>query len=158
AADISSGDFHVNAIAPSELAIELARLAPKELLVPDNLFADEAIAPVLKTLGPALTPLPAIKFDSASGERALKAIYRVAALDGFGSFSRAELSAAGALVGYLELTQKGNLPALKPLTRAGERAFMAVDAATRRNLELTETLSGTTKGSLLASIDCTVTA
>jgi DNA mismatch repair protein MutS len=82
----------------------------------------------------------------------------VMALDAFGTFSRAELSAAGALVGYLELTQKGKLPALKPLTQWAERAFMSIDAATRRNLELTETLTGTRNGSLLACIDRTVTA
>jgi DNA mismatch repair protein MutS len=157
-ADISSGDFRVCTVAAPELAVELARIAPKELLAPDSLLADEALAPVLKALGPALTPMPAIKFDSGTGERTLKALYRVAALDGFGNFSRAELSAAGALVGYLELTQKGRLPALKPIARAGDRAFMAIDAATRRNLELIETLDGRTKGSLLATIDLTVTA
>ena len=92
------------------------------------------------------------------GERALKNLYGIAALDGLGAFSRAELSAAGALVGYLELTQKGRLPALKQLARVPERVFMAIDAATRRNLELTETLSGARAGSLLASIDRTVTA
>jgi DNA mismatch repair protein MutS len=158
AADMSAGEFRVSAIAPAELSAELARLDPKELLAPDSLLADETIGPVLKALGPALTLLPAIKFDSANGERALKTLYRVAALDGFGPFSRAELSAAGALVGYLELTQKGKLPALQPIVRAGERAFMAIDAATRRNLELNETLAGSRNGSLLATIDRTVTA
>ena len=158
AADISSGDFRVCPVLPAELPVELARLSPREVLAPDTLLNAEPIAPVLKALGPALTPLPEIKFDSANGERALKTLYRVAALDGFGSFSRAELSAAGALVGYLELTQKGKLPALKPLARTGERTFMAIDAATRRNLELTESLSGGAKGSLLATIDLTVTA
>ncbi|HSC17710.1 MAG TPA: hypothetical protein VLC74_02245, partial [Rhizomicrobium sp.] len=158
AAEITSGDFRVCAISPAELAIELARIAPKELLAPDSLLTDEIVAPVLKGLGSALTPLPPVKFDSASGERALKSLYRVAALDGFGSFSRAEISAAGALAAYLELTQKGKLPALKPIVRAAEKAFVAIDAATRRNLELSETLSGTAKGSLLASIDFTVTA
>ncbi|MBV8799047.1 MAG: DNA mismatch repair protein MutS [Alphaproteobacteria bacterium] len=158
AADISSGDFRVNAVAATELAVELARIAPKEVLAPDHLLGDEILSPVLKTLGPALTPLPPIKFDSAAGERALKEFYRVVALDGFGSFSRAELSAAGAVVSYLELTQKGKMPALRAIAPSGEGAFMAIDAATRRNLELSETLSGSAKGSLLATIDLTVTA
>jgi DNA mismatch repair protein MutS len=157
-ADMSTGEFRVGPVAVSDLAAELARIAPRELLVPDGLFANEEIAPLLKSLGPALSPLPGTKFDSGAGERALKSLYRVAALDAFGSFGRAELSAAGALVGYLELTQKGKLPALKPLTRNAENAFMGIDAATRRNLELTETLSGTRAGSLLATIDRTVTA
>jgi DNA mismatch repair protein MutS len=157
-ADMSVGDFKVGRVEASDLAAELARIGPRELLAPDSLLADESIAPILKALGPALTPLPSIKFDSGNGERALKSLYRVLALDAFGQFSRAELSAAGALVGYLELTQKGKLPALKPLTRLAERAFMGIDAATRRNLELTQTLSGARQGSLLATIDCTVTA
>ncbi|HEY1632384.1 MAG TPA: DNA mismatch repair protein MutS [Rhizomicrobium sp.] len=157
-ADMSAGDFRVGRVEAADIAAELARIAPRELLAPDGLLADETLAPVLKALGPALTPMPSIKFDSATGERALKALYKVMALDGFGQFSRAEFSAAGALVGYLELTQKGKLPALKPLTQLSERAYMGIDAATRRNLELNETLSGTRNGSLLATIDRTVTA
>ncbi len=158
AADMSTGDFTVGAVAANELAAELARLSPREVLVPDALLADETLGPILKALGPALSPLPSVKFDSGAGQRALKSLYRVAVLDGLGAFTRAELSAAGALVGYLDLTQKGKLPALKPLVRVGSRAFMAIDAATRRNLELTETLSGARNGSLLATIDRTVTA
>ena len=79
AADMSTGDFRVSAVAPAELSAEVARLDPKELLAPDSLLADETIGPVLKALGAALSPLPAIKFDSGNGERALKALYRVAA-------------------------------------------------------------------------------
>ncbi len=157
-ADMSTGDFRVGLVSLADIAAELARIAPRELLAPDALLADEMLAPVLKSLGPALSPLPGVKFDSGTGERALKTLYRVMALDGFGAFSRAELSAAGALIGYLELTQKGKLPALKPLTQTPLRAFMSIDAATRKNLELTETLSGTRNGSLLACIDRTVTA
>jgi DNA mismatch repair protein MutS len=158
AADISAGDFRVSGVSSRELSVELARVAPKELLVPDSALTDETTAQALKVFDAALTPLPAIKFDSVNGERALKELYRVAALDGFGAFTRAELSAAGALIGYLNLTQKGKLPALKPLARGGENAYMAIDAATRRNLELVETVSGSSKGSLLSKIDLTVTA
>ena len=157
-ADMSTGEFRVGRMEAGEIGAELARLAPRELLAPDGLLADDALGPLLKALGPALTPLPTIKFDSAGGERALKALYKVAALEGFGSFSRAELSAAGALVSYLELTQKGKLPALQPIAQEPPRAFMGIDAATRRNLELVETLSGERKGSLLATVDRTVTA
>ena len=63
-------------------------------------------------------------------------------LDGLGAFSRAELSAAGALIAYLDLTQKGKRVALQRLARVSPSHFMAIDAATRRNLELTETLVG----------------
>ena len=158
AADMSAGTFVVAPVRADEIAMELARLRPSELLAPDSLLADDIVAPALKARGPALTPLPSLKFDSASGERALLAHYRVAALDGFGSFGRAELSAAGALVAYLDLTQKGKRPALPPPAKISPRAYMGIDAATRRNLELTETLSGTRKGSLLSVIDRSVTA
>jgi len=158
AAEMSAGTFVVGAVAASELAVQLARLGPTELIVPDSLMADPALAPMLNALGGALTLLPAVKFDSGTGERALKTYYGVAELEGFGSFSRAELSAAGALIGYLELTQKGKLPALAPLTREAVQNFMAIDAATRRNLELTQTLAGERRGSFLHAIDCTVTA
>jgi DNA mismatch repair protein MutS len=157
-ADMSAGGFRVAAIAPGDLAVELARLSPSELLAPDSLLPEPAVAPLLNALGGALSVLPAVKFDSAAGERALKSYYGVTELAGFGSFSRAELSAAGALIAYLELTQKGKLPALQPLGRETSAAFMAVDAATRRNLELTETLSGERRGSFLSVIDRTVTA
>ncbi|HVV65859.1 MAG TPA: DNA mismatch repair protein MutS [Rhizomicrobium sp.] len=156
--EVSVGAFSVMSVESSELAAELARIAPSELLAPDALMADETVGPVLKALGPALTPLPSMKFDSGAGERALKRHFAVASLEGFGAFDRAELSAAGALIGYLDLTQKGKLPVLSPPSRVAPSAFMSIDAATRRNLELTQTLSGERKGSLLAVVDRTVTA
>jgi DNA mismatch repair protein MutS len=157
-ADMSAGTFSVSPIKAEELGMELARLRPSELLAPDSLLADDAVAHVLKTLKSALTPLPSIKFDSGAGERALKEHYKISTLDGFGGFDRAELSAAGALIAYLDLTQKGKHPVLAPLARVEPNGFMGLDAATRRNLELTETLSGTRKGSLLSIIDRTLTA
>jgi len=157
-ADMSTGDFQVSVISPAEFAAEISRVSPREVLAPDSLLAEGEFAESLRALGPALTPLPARNFDSAQGERVLKALYKVAALDGFGTFSRAELSAAGALVGYLELTQKGKLPALRILARCAEGSRLSIDAATRRNLELAETLSGERTGSLLSVIDRTVTS
>ncbi len=153
-ADMSTGAFEVCGIEAAELGAELARIAPSELLAPDSLLADETLAPVLKSLGPALTPLPPVKFDSNTGERALKARYGIASLRWLRPGSaRAELSAAGALIAYLELTQKGKLPALSPLKRIASKTFVSIDAATRRNLELTETLGGERlQGSLLATI------
>ena len=68
-----------------------------------------------------------------------------------------EVAAAGALVDYVELTQKGKLPRLHPPSRLAQGAVMEIDAATRRNLELTATMSGTRKGSMLDAVDCTVT-
>jgi DNA mismatch repair protein MutS len=157
-ADMSTGEFSVSAVGRDEIAGELARLSPRELLIPDGLLAQDDFAALFKSLGPALSPLPSSRFDSASGERALKTHYNMLSLDGLGAFSRAEVSAAGALIAYLELTQKGQRTALQRLLRVSPSHFMGIDAATRRNLELTQTLSGTRGGSLLAGIDRTVTA
>src|SRR3954471_9194520 len=157
-ADMSTGEFSVAALTREEITTELARLAPKELLLPDALLVQDDLAALFKSLGIALSPLPASRFDSANGERALKTHYNMLSLDGLGAFSRAELSAAGALIAYLELTQKGHKVALQRIARVSPSHFMGIDAATRRNLELTQTLSGQRNGSLLAQIDRTVTA
>src|SRR6202012_4919294 len=92
-ADMSTGEFSVAAVGAQEVATELARLSPRELLIPDALLAQEEFAILFKSLGTALSPLPGSRFDSANGERALKAHYNMLALDGLGAFSRAELSA-----------------------------------------------------------------
>ena len=157
-ADMSTGDFTVATVAATDIAAELARSSPREVLVPEALLSESGFADVARALGPALTPQPSRNFDSTSGERTLKALYGIASLDGFDNFARAELAAAGALAAYLELTQKGKMPALKPVTRAPQDMRMNIDAATRRNLELVETLQGTRAGSLLGTIDRTVTS
>ncbi len=156
--DMSTGDFAVQSVEARDVASALARVSPRELLAPDSLYADENLGPTLKELGEKLTLRPAATFESASGERLLKEAYGVAALDGFGAFTRAEVSAAGALISYLDLTQKGKRPALKALTRESASAHMAIDGATRKNLELIETLSGERRGSLLSVIDMSVTS
>ena len=157
-ADISDGSFNVTAIEPAMLLQTLARIEPAELLVPDALATEEQIAPLVREMGARATLLPALKFDSSVGERLLKSQLNVAALDAFGSFSRAELAAAGAVIGYLELTQKGKLPVMSPPRQQAATHVMAMDSATRRNLELVQTLSGESQGSLLATIDRTLTA
>ena len=158
AADMSTGAFWVSGLKEREIAAELARAAPRELLVPDGLLAHETLGGLLKNFGAALSPLPSSRFDSGNGERALQQHYNVASLDGLGNFSRAELSAAGALIAYLDLTQKGKHARLTRLDRVTPSHFMAIDQATRRNLELTQTLSSARNGSLLSVIDRTVTA
>src|SRR5580698_10854899 len=81
-ADMSTGAFEVSALRESEIAAELARVNPRELLAPDGLLAHEALAPLLKAMGPALTPLPSSRFESAGGERALLGHYGTLSLEG----------------------------------------------------------------------------
>ena len=152
--DISTGAFGVMACPAARLAPELARLAPREVLAPEGAGLDDLVAEA----GAALTDLPAGNFDSGAGARRLCALYGVETLDGFGQFGRADLAAMGAIVGYLELTQKGRLPLLRAPVRERAGGAMQIDAATRRNLELTQAMSGGREGSLLAAIDRTATA
>ena len=152
--DISTGAFAVMDCARVRLGPELARLGPKELLVVEGAGLDE----VAEDAGAALSELGRASFDSTSGEKRLCALFGVAALDAFGAFSRAEVSAMAALVDYLEITQKGKLPLLRPPVQEARGAAMLIDAATRRSLELTQGAQGGRAGSLLAVIDRTVTA
>ena len=156
-ADMSTGDLLVQGIEAAGLGAALAAVAPGELLVPESLLGQPPQAELLTEWKARLTPRHAARFDALSAERRLKHLYGVASLDGFGSFRRAELAALGALIDYVELTQKGRLPRLKPPVRQDAGAFMAIDAATRRNLELTEALGGGRAGSLLAGLDRTLT-
>jgi DNA mismatch repair protein MutS len=105
----------------------------------------------------ALTPLPSARFDSDNARKRLQAAFNVAALESFGSFSRAEVAACGALLDYVELTQAGKRPALAPPRRERADGTMEIDPATRRNLELVRGLDGRRDGSLLATVDRTLT-
>ncbi|HEV2160815.1 MAG TPA: DNA mismatch repair protein MutS [Stellaceae bacterium] len=155
--DLSTGDFALQTVAERDLGAALARLAPGEILLPERLVQRPALFELLGDWKSVLTPLPNPRFDSDNGRKRLEALYGVAALDAFGSFTRAAVAAAGALVDYVALTQQGKLPALPPPRQVAGGAFMAIDPATRRNLELSETLIGERKGSLLAALDRTAT-
>jgi len=153
--DISTGSFHVTPITAARVSPELARLAPSEVLIADG--DQSKWDDVISEFGAALTPLGRSAFDSTNAEKRLCALFGVGALDAYGQFSRAEIAAMGAIVEYLDITQKGKLPLLQPPVQESQSGTMQIDAATRRNLELTHALSGGRAGSLLHAIDRTVT-
>jgi len=155
-ADISTGAFHVMPIARVRVSPELARLAPSELLVPDGPCLDQ-LRPIADDHQIPLTPLAKSSFDSTAAEKRVCELFKVSTLEAFGTFSRAEISAMGAVIDYLEITQKGKLPLLQPPVQEAEDRVVQIDAATRRNLELTRSLSGGRTGSLLSVVDRTVT-
>ncbi len=145
AADISTGRFELIGCGTAELAAELARLSPAETI--------------------AGSPVPGLRttagkggFDSMAGERALKARFGLATLDGIGGPGRAELAAAGGLLAYLDATQKGAGILLDAPRRVSRSAHMAIDAATRDSLELCRSVSGSAAGSLLGEVDRCQTA
>ncbi|WP_050404750.1 DNA mismatch repair protein MutS [Bradyrhizobium embrapense] len=155
--DISTSEFMVTECATSELAATLARINPNEAIVTDALYSDNELAPTLREL-PSVTPLTRDVFDSATSERRLCDYFAVATMDGLSAMSRLEATAAAAAVTYIDRTQVGKRPPLSPPAREAAGTTMAIDPATRANLELTRTLAGERRGSLLDAIDCTVTA
>jgi DNA mismatch repair protein MutS len=156
--DISTGELIASEAAASDLPGELARIKPGEVLLGDDLSGDAALRRQIEEAGAALTPCPRAHFDSVAGERALKLRLGVGTLDAFGAFTRAELAALAGLLTYVEITQVGKSPLLRPPRKERAGAFLVIDAATRANLELVRSNQGARAGSLLAAIDRTVTA
>src|ERR1700759_5617781 len=155
--DISTSEFMVTECAGSELAATLARINPNEIIVTDALYGDTDLGPTLREW-PAVTPLTRDVFDSSTAERRLCDYFAVATMDGLAAMSRLEATAAAAAVTYIDRTQVGKRPPLSPPSREASGSTMAIDPATRANLELTRTLAGERRGSLLDAIDCTVTS
>ena len=155
--DISTGEFRVTECDRASLSAEIARLEPGEIIVSDALFSEADLAGYWRSL-PVVMPLGRDVFDSATAERRLSSFFAVATSEAFGALSRLELTAAAACVTYVERTQLGKHPPLSPPLREAASASMAIDQATRANLELMRTLGGDRRGSLLDAIDRTVTA
>ena len=160
--DISTGSFQTQKCRVEQLGTALSRIQPTEILISDliwqKLNEEKHIQSQLTDWKELLTPLAHTFFDSVNGERRLKKIYGVTSLGAFGTFSRAEISAAGGLVEYIELTQQGKIPKLSSPQQWSASEVLEIDGATRNNLEITRTIGGSKKGSLLATIDRTLTS
>jgi DNA mismatch repair protein MutS len=154
--DISTGEFRVSECDQATLSAEIARLEPGEIIVSDALYTEADLVAFWRSLS-AVTPLARDVFDGATAERRLTAFFAVSTSEAFGALSRLEITAAAACVTYVERTQIGQRPPLSPPLREIVGASMAIDQATRSNLELMRTLSGDRRGSLLDAIDRTVT-
>jgi DNA mismatch repair protein MutS len=161
--DISTGEFAVTELhspdIQSAIRAELTRLRPAEVIHPDNQI-------LLNNLPGHITPWPAWRFEPGKASETLLAHFKSASLDGFGLKNQSlPARAAGGILLYLRETEPAALDLLTSLRVYSTSEFMSLDAATRRNLELTETLRsaqnsearGETKGSLLGILDRTVT-
>jgi len=157
--DLSTGEIMVESIEEGRLEDSLARLQAAEIIASDR---PDASHPFADGDGHGLvgcvTLRPARDFDSTSGEKRLCELYGVSTLDGMAMLTRADFAAAGALVRYLDQTQKGRALRFSPIRKRASAGMMEMDPASRRSLEITRTLSGKTQGSLLAAIDDTSTA
>ena len=161
--DLSTGDFYTQEQAAKPkteamlLSSSLARLMPVEIVVADSFLQTPEIFPVLNEYREKLTVLPQARFNSANAEKRLLDVFKVNTLDAFGSFSRSETTAAGILLDYVENTQKGRIPRVEKPVKIYVHKVMEIDGATRRNLELLESMIGDKGASLLSVVDRTVT-
>ncbi len=155
--DISTGEFEVGQVVGQDLPGELTRLAPSEVIAADALLADDDLIRWVELVGGSATPVPMAYFDSQSGTRQLKEVLGVSEIGGFGDFSRPELAAIAALLKYIDLTQIGKKPVIRPPRQTGVQGALLIDAASRASLELVRSTSGEKRGSLLSAVDRTVT-
>jgi DNA mismatch repair protein MutS len=155
--DISTGAFRVAESSEERLATDIFRVDPKELIVAEPVFRDEALKAVFDIVGRVANPQPAALFDSATAAARIARFYDVATPDSFGAFSRAELSAISGAIAYVEKTQKAERPPLARPERVENGATLFIDPATRSNLELLRSMSGSREGSLYRAVDRTVT-
>ncbi|VAV90512.1 DNA mismatch repair protein MutS [hydrothermal vent metagenome] len=155
--DISTGDFRVSRVTSANLDAELSRIQAGELILSASVLSADDLGDGLADWQSILSLVESHSFDSTLAEKTLKENFGAAILEDMAGAGRAELAACGALITYLQETQKGKMPKLARPMVMGTDSSMIIDGATRRNLELTHTLSGDRKGSLLHCIDRTLT-
>ena len=161
--DLSTGDFFLEEIGlknkPEAVVVSslLSRLSPVEILVSDRYLQSPKLFEVFNEYRKKLSVLPEARFNFENARRNLLNLFKVETLDAYGSFSRAEITAAGVLMDYVETTQKGQMPRVEKPVKIYEQQVMEIDGATRRSLELLESSSGDRGNSLLSVLDRTVT-
>jgi DNA mismatch repair protein MutS len=160
AVDLSTGDLAVRPTNAAAFALDFAALPYAELVAPDLADLPEDWRAALQSAkrSSRLTLQPASAFDSRGGERRLRAAFGVSALEAFGAFTRADCAALGGLLSYIELTQSGRAPALRPPKRASAGEAMVIDETARVSLELLRSQSGARDASLIGAVDRTATA
>jgi DNA mismatch repair protein MutS len=156
--ELSTGSFSVEQTDMTGLPGVLSRLNPAEIIIPDRLMTEPALYEHLMPWKRKLSPLPLARFDYENGKLRLEAAYNIKALDAFGTFCQAEIRAAGTLIDYIQVTQKSALCLLDRPRQIQPKSIMTIDASTRRSLEFHLTQSGQRKGSLIDTIDLTVTS
>ncbi len=139
AIDISTGTFVVETIKQEALISELSRFEPKEILCASSLIESIDLKEITELFNASITPIPDVKFSATAEKIRLEKIFNVQTLDSFGQFNQPEISVCGALVEYLSITQKSQLPRLSPPIKIHTEDFMQIDIATRKSLELLST-------------------
>lgn len=156
--DISTGEFYTCNSNLNSLNNDLSRINPKEILISDRLYKEETINNALADFRRIITIQANNLYDLKKAEHKIKQYYNVITSEAFGSYHPVELIACGAILEYVELTQKTTDVRINHPKHLNNSLFMSIDAATRRNLELFSNTSGEKHNSLLAVINKTKTS
>lgn len=155
--DLSTSEIAVIDVPQNEILNELSRLKPKEILLSENLRGEQLASQIQKQLNLRISYQVDSFFATKKCQKIILDFYKIKDIKAIGEISLLQISSVGAVLEYLSLTQKQNIPLL-PLPRiVNYHNFMIIDSATRRNLEITNNQLGGVKGSVLGCLDHLVT-
>ena len=155
--DVSTGELYTEECFKNNFLSVIARIRPSEILLMDtvdNYYSDL----IKKTFDCVVSPLIQNINNSKKAEKLICLHFGVKTLASFGRFSENEIITCWSLLDYVSLTQKGNLPPIRFPKSIKNESLMRIDSSTRKSLEISQTLIGNKKGSLIDAVDMTLTA
>jgi DNA mismatch repair protein MutS len=155
--DISTGEIYFSSVKNENIFSEIERINPKEIIINDDILNDKNFSDLLNNYRKILSSHSKSFFDANKAERKLKEVFKVAALDAFGSFEKEELGSLGALMEYIEITQVGKLPRFSAPKKSEEKTFLEIDSSSFSSLEIFRSASGETAHSLYGMLNETNT-
>lgn len=154
----TTGKFYFSSINNAAIAAEMNRISPKEIIISDKLYEDNAIFSQLSDFKKLITTRASIVFDAQRCERKILEFFAINSLEGIGNFSKSEVAACGSLIEYILHTHKQFLPRLELPKKFESSYFLQIDSATRKSLELTPDTHDSSAPNLLKTLDITQTA
>ena len=151
--DLTAATFCCQRQELDTLEAALARIEPREIVLPESLLHSPHLFETFDAKKDALTPLPDNRFDHKNAEQFLKRHFQIQSLQAFGELDSAQIAAAGTLLDYVQLTQGEATPDIQNLANVEENNAMAMDATTRRTLDLFDTASDHPRATLIATLD-----
>ena len=156
--DISTGEIFTQSTNKNDLFANIAKIKPNEILLSHSLDENDFLDSVKSNFDCTVTPTLANKLDSKKAEKLICMHYGVKSINSFGKFNGDEVLACWILLDYVSITQKGKLPSISFPRSIKSQSSMMIDASTRKSLEINQNMSGGLKGSLIDSINNTLTA
>lgn len=156
--DISTGEFYVRRVKKQNSIAEILKIGASEVILPEHLLEESNFREFFNNNPKLITSFNKGYFESKRAERKIKSFYNIVTLEGVGFFDKAEISAIGGLLEYIEITQIDKKPKLSYPEKRDEKKHLELDLATINNLEIFKNTEGDKKFSLCNSIDNTVTA